>query len=177
MRGLEWHYGNVLLTEYDADGFLGLQIDAYGDEKSGVPTFQQVHPGGVIHRPRDPDDSGRAGTLYFWEGPQGFAFSVSDPRSVADLPELAKGSTCVYAHRAPGSKSYVLVDAGSGDITIKTQGGTSAEIKIPGNGGDIIANGAKITAIGDVVTATGVSLANHMTPSPFGPLGPPTPSA
>lgn len=42
--------------------------------------------------------------------------------------------------------------------------------------GTLEVNGATIDPTGDVITAEGVSLRMHMTPSPFGPLGPPIPT-
>ncbi len=108
--------GNVVASIYDADGYLGIQIDAEGSEAStptanatpgggGVRDYESVQPAGVFYRPIDPvaDASGtldatKAGqVLYFLEGGRGFALPLGDPRITAILPTVAGGSTLLYS--------------------------------------------------------------------------------
>jgi hypothetical protein len=99
MKTWAWVLGAAQLSEYDADGFIGIQTDPQGDDA----------------RPMDPDADGlgcavligKAGARDRW------AWLGHDPRVVDKLPQLAKGSSCQY-----GSKgSFVLQDGDTGTLT------------------------------------------------------------
>lgn len=99
---LRVRYDVVRLSAYDANGWLGLQCDAYGEGSSGLPGVEAVSPYGLASRPLDPavDAGGQlklgAGMLNFWEGPESFGLALHDPRLIPGLPQLEKGETAVY---------------------------------------------------------------------------------
>jgi hypothetical protein len=188
-----WQLASATYTEFDADGFLGIQIDGFGEANCGLAPFETYHPLGFAARPRDPGEEGGCTVLVFFDGEEGYTVALSDPRAAKSYPVLEKGSSVQYAHRTGSHKSYDLMDGTTGTKTILVEyEGGSHQLTFKGDGSEVVlttsgslsatvsggatVNGAKITAAGDVITATGVSLQNHMTPSPFGPLGPPTPT-
>lgn len=162
---LSWEYGSVQLSEYDSDGFLGIQIDAYGEQQSGMQSFEAVHPHGFQSRPRDPDIEGQDSALYYYQGDQAFVLPLHDARAINDgqVPELTKGSSVQYAHRAKGKGfSYDRHDGETGtkEIRVKYDGGEHV-ITIPGDGDTIsIDTPGKLTAnvTGDVSVTTSGSL-------------------
>jgi hypothetical protein len=109
-----------MLAEYDADGFLGLQVDLYGEERSGAPAFEMHSAYGFLSMPLDPEKDGNAQAtanactvLYGWEGSRGHAWPLSDPRVIVKLPKLLKGGSMQYA--ATGTYSYM--DGKTGSLT------------------------------------------------------------
>ena len=109
-REFGWDLGIATLSEYDDSGFLGVQVDVFGEEASGMPPFDLEHQFGFASRPRDPDKSPDNPTvsvgcqvLHAWDGDDVHAWLGSDPRyrpgSIAAgvlLPELSKGSSIQY---------------------------------------------------------------------------------
>jgi hypothetical protein len=112
---LSWDMGLGVLSEVDSDGFVGIQVDAYGEEDSGVETYEAHLPLGLYARPLDPEKdpngealpAGSATVLYAHEGGRGHAFPMGDPRAIRKLPKLRKGGAVFYA---PASGGYVLWD-------------------------------------------------------------------
>lgn len=95
MRGLQ--IGIATFSEIDGDGFVGVQVDGYGEEKSGLPPFELHHPYGFASRPLDPDADGTGcAALYGIEGNRGFAWLAHDPRQATVLPALRKGESIQY---------------------------------------------------------------------------------
>src|SRR5690349_5153842 len=93
--------GVVTLTEYDDEGFIGLGLDHFGEEKAGTQPIEAHHPYGFIGRPKDPDGDSAHPTLgvtamYWWQGDTGHAMALGDPRGNDSLPRLQKGETCWY---------------------------------------------------------------------------------
>ena len=117
----KWDLGVSCLSEYDPDGFLGFQVDVYGEQQSGAPPFEAHYPTGIVSRHRDPD-TGSDGLptlggniLYAWEGNTGYAFPMADPRAIGRLPRIKKGGTCVYADTgASGKPSFIAFDGDNG---------------------------------------------------------------
>ena len=115
MSAIGWDIGVAMLSEYDADGFIGIQVDAFGEEYSGVEPYEAHHTLGFVSRPRDPEVDSEGNpkpeasctVLYGMEGPRGHAMLLGDPRSTAKLPKLKKGGAMFYA---PAAKSYALFD-------------------------------------------------------------------
>jgi hypothetical protein len=123
-----WQIASVTMSEYDVDGFLGLQYDAEGEQASGVPPFETHSIGGILHRPLDPvvdpqsgavDASQSANVLVGWQGGQAHAFALEDPRVVPLLPTAKPGETIVYGaagqftrYHADGSITHMTSDAG-----------------------------------------------------------------
>ncbi len=58
---LELDIGLATLSTYDDDGVLTVQVDAYGEGKSGVAPYEQHSPLGILSRCHDPstDDDAR----------------------------------------------------------------------------------------------------------------------
>lgn len=113
------------MTDRDADGFIGLQVDVYGEQKSGAPPFEAHFPPGIIHRHRDPDvgPDGQptlgANVLYAWEGNTGHAIPLTDPRVVALLPNTVEpGGTLLYAHRDDGQLSIMRLSGTDGAFVV-----------------------------------------------------------
>jgi hypothetical protein len=100
----DWDLGVVRFSEYNDDGFLGVQIDAYGDDdQSGAVTYELMSPFGFLSRPVDPDTDSNAvlekGTslLVAHDGNERHAWLSSDPRTMNLLPRLQKGASMQFA--------------------------------------------------------------------------------
>ena len=93
---------NVTYSEVDDNGFVGVQFDAFGEEKSGMPTVEVMHPYGLMSQPAEPDPNVDAFTcqaLIGWEGHSAYAWLCSDPRTRVLTPYLKKGETLLYGHK------------------------------------------------------------------------------
>jgi len=102
---IEFDIGVAVFSAYDADGWLGVQFDAEGEEESGVVPYEVQAPAGLLHRPLDPDTDSQSNVipgkgssllLMFAEG-LNRALVLTDPRVVPLLPILEKGETILYA--------------------------------------------------------------------------------
>lgn len=123
-----WTIANVTMSEYDVDGFLGIQYDAEGEQQSGVPPTETHGLGGLLHRPLDPvvdpvsgevDPAKSANVLLGWQGGQAHAFALEDPRVVPLLPIARPGETILYGaagnfgrFHQDGSITLMTTDAG-----------------------------------------------------------------
>jgi len=115
--------GMAVLTEYDADGFLTTQIDAYGEEKSGVLPYDAHHFYGRISRPHDPE-TGPDGTprlgcvvLIGMDGGRGHVWHLGDPRVTGLLPRVKKGGNLNYGGKLKNPGFYYM-DGDTGSQTI-----------------------------------------------------------
>ena len=142
MRDTTIDLNAVVMSVYDSDGYLGIQIDAEGSEaqgagtNAGTPTpgaggvadYEAIWPGGLVHRPVDPvvDPNGTvhaslaSTALRVSSGGRSWVMPLTDPRLVAILPELNKGDTMVYSgcgafHRigAEGQHSFFTTSDGT----------------------------------------------------------------
>jgi hypothetical protein len=90
------------LSEYDENGFLGFQYDAFGEQASGVPAVEAFSPYGFISRPLDPVVSADGEVTYgadlltFFEGFEARSLALHDARLVPGLPRLQKGEALLY---------------------------------------------------------------------------------
>lgn len=97
---LEFDIAPVAYTERDADDFYRAQVDPLGDK--GAPSFEVYHPYGFVGRPEDPDVAPDAKVvrgataLYAYEGDQGTAILMNDPRVMEKLPGCGKGESFMY---------------------------------------------------------------------------------
>lgn len=84
-------------TQYDVDGFIGIQIDGLGGQDAGTPYEQLSHQYGFLSRPLDPaNDTGCS--LFRWsQGRTRHAWLGDDPRISALLPQVKKGGSVQYA--------------------------------------------------------------------------------
>lgn len=122
-RNFGWDMGVARLSEYDGNGFLGVQVDVYGEDASGMPEWGLEHAFGFASRPRDPEKSPTnpdifvgCQVLHAWDGNEVHAWLASDPRyrpgalGGALIPQLSRGSSMVYD--AAGDFSVLDVDKG-----------------------------------------------------------------
>lgn len=114
---MDWDLGIATLSEYDKDGFLGVQIDAYGEQKSGAPTFEAHHAYGFKSRPLDPEVDASAqptanacSVLRGWEGSRGHIWLLGDNRVTPKLPPLEKGGSIQYG----ATGSFWVIDGKTG---------------------------------------------------------------
>lgn len=92
---LRWDGGIAVGSEYDG-GFLTVQPDLYGEEKSGGSGGIVQHPYGFLGRPADPDEEGACQALYAYEGDEMHVLPTQDARVIKKLPELKKGGSIQY---------------------------------------------------------------------------------
>lgn len=83
-------------SEYDSDGFLGIQVDVYATSGSGDTPGHQLSPGGMDHRPVDPEGEIAEMCWIFEDGHQNLVFPLNDPRTESALPNLNKGATRLF---------------------------------------------------------------------------------
>lgn len=123
----QWDIGLSVLTTYDADGFLGVQIDAYGEQNASVHPYELHHPYGFMGRQLNPvadaagnlDPSQSTQTLWAYEGSRGHGIALEDPRVVPTLPQIRPGESLWYGAagqfgrmHADGSITFMTTDQG-----------------------------------------------------------------
>lgn len=174
----------VRLTEYDANGFLGVQVDAYGEADTdgkppGLPSVEAWHPYGAYGRPPDPDvdDGGNikfsCATVTLWEGKsEAYALFLNDPRVQPKLPLLPKGGSATYG--ADGSFASFNPDTHTWTLYIPYEfdgSGTATKAHVvtvgkDGNGKPIVemahGNGQAITMLGDNLVMSGKGGTNYI---------------
>lgn len=131
---LDFKIGLAMVSPYDDDGFLGVQIDAEGEDQSGVIAYEVISQGGCLYRPLDPviardnmrgidpgqpDPSQSCSVLAGTEGGTGYSWCLNDPRVLANLPGLRPGEAIFF-----GSFGAFLrfMDDGSAVISTTTDG-------------------------------------------------------
>src|SRR5262245_58547482 len=92
---MHFEVGAVTLSEYDDDGFLGVQVDVHGNQPS-MPPFELHSPYGFHSRPLDPLDEKPCTAFVGWQGSQAFAWLATDPIVQPRLPALKKGESMQY---------------------------------------------------------------------------------
>jgi len=117
---IEWDIGVAMLSEYDGDDFLGIQIDAEGEENSGVHAYEAQHPYGCKGRPFDPTVDGKGvpdpttanQVLFGLEGGKGHSIALGNPSVTKKLPLLKPGETLFYGGK--GQFIRAMEDGGFG---------------------------------------------------------------
>lgn len=97
--------GLVMLTEYNDNGILGIQVDGYGEEQAGLASYMAQGACGELARCMDPELGpngqplqGKAcEVMYAHEGSRGHAWCLNDPRTLTKLPQMHKGEKIVFA--------------------------------------------------------------------------------
>lgn len=125
---IDFDHGIPVSSFYDADGFLGVSTDLYGEEDAGAPAAEVQMPYGIFSRPLDPTldangdpvptTSGQA--VFHFKGSEQHVTPGQDPRVVPNLPQLSKGSSVQYG-AGPNTSfqpSFHVIDADTGDQTI-----------------------------------------------------------
>jgi hypothetical protein len=118
---IELRLHTVAYSEIDANGFIGIQFDAFGEEKSGLPTSETHHPHGFRSRNRDPEGEFGSNVLVGWEGEETHALLVlADPRWIKSLPPEKKGGSTQYGVTKNGAKavSFSQFDGDTGGYTL-----------------------------------------------------------
>ncbi len=117
---MRWDFGAVQFSEWDADGFLGVQIDpAEADDEKGAASLCELHgPYGFISRPSDPDRDGLGcSVLRMQRGSQErYAWLGSDPRQVDWLPRLTKGGSAQYGGTTGRALTWREIDGETGSV-------------------------------------------------------------
>jgi hypothetical protein len=93
---MNFDLSHCTFSEYDSEGYLGVQADAYATGGRGVGAGHQLSPGGLDHRPVDPHGEVGALCFVFKDGHQRFVFPLNDVRTEAELPDLNKGATRIF---------------------------------------------------------------------------------
>lgn len=124
-------------SEVDANGFIGIQFDAFGEEDSGVETVETHHPHGFRSRPRDPETDGdgaprfSCNLLVMWEGDEARILTVlEDPRWIKSLPPEKKGGSTQYGVTKNGAKgvSFSQFDGDTGGYTLYVPEFTGSDV-------------------------------------------------
>lgn len=112
----------AIMAVYDSDGFPGIQIDAYGEERSGVSDYDQHSPYGFMSRPHDcdtdPEGNPIQGCTVFAanDGGKGYAWLGADPRVTTLLPVIPKGSSLFHGGRLK-NQTWTMIDGKTGSQT------------------------------------------------------------
>jgi hypothetical protein len=168
-EGYSFRMGVIATSASDEKQWYGLNFVGFGDAPGLSSKEYQPHFG-FAARPVDADADG-VGCNGLFTNSGGFSWLAHDPRYNAKCPELSQGSSVHWC--ADGS--HVLLDAVTGEITVKHFAGTkivitATGITITGAGGtlDYVAQAAKVDkALAD--------LAVHTHGSGVGPTTPPSP--
>lgn len=141
------------VTDYDGDGYPNAGADFFGQDKAGVSPGEQLHPLGILSRPRDPevDSTGQpsmgATILRLVEGNDEHAIALGDPRAVPKLPANDKGGTIVYADTGEAALSFIRLSGADGTIQLYVPYGNTAmtialDVSTPGAESIQIVHGA-----------------------------------
>lgn len=155
------------LTEYDADGFLGIQCDAYAEEGHGVTPFHSLQPLGLHARASDPDGEKGVLCLRWTEGAEGFSIPFGDTRVEGPLPDLEKGSVCL--HDVVDGKHRLTLDHKNKLAHLEVPSGSTFKVTV----GNVL---IEVTADGTIklgtTTATAVECAGVEPLAKHAPLAP-----
>jgi hypothetical protein len=170
MTPIPFDLGMSAYTARDADGFYRIQIAGFTN--AGSQPLEAYHPVGFLGRQRDPEvDAAGAPklgptTLYGYEGNQGHALPLSDPRAMALLPEVKLGGSIQYAHLASGV-AYALFDGDTGAWTLRVGSNTAVvdETSIELGGAT-----AKTLVNADLLTWITSELIAKLAAAPGGPI-------
>jgi phage gp45-like len=117
--------GTVVHSALDDADWLGIRIDGFGDEESGLGDSELQTPFGFTSRPVDRDDNGGCDVLYAHAGnSESFAWIGTDRRYSAKCPELSQGSSVVWN----SAGQYVLLDVAAETTTIKVPVGNAFHV-------------------------------------------------
>ena len=115
---MRWEYVKAVFSEF-VDGVLlvGAELLSAAEKSAASGRgFEPIQPLGLRARPQDPDvDSENnpttgAGLLLAWDGDEGHAMPVGDPRALEQMPQGQKGSAYLYACTAERKPSYIGIE-------------------------------------------------------------------
>jgi hypothetical protein len=149
-----------LVTQYDEDGFLGVQVEGHGGTEATAGLAYAHHPFGFFGRPLDAADGAGAVFLHFSDGDEVHAVALQDPRDASKIPPHSKGSAGVY--NSAGQFLLLDHDQETGTWYVPIDGGIRAHVITvgkDGNGKEIVelshANGSCVTMLDDAITVAG----------------------
>lgn len=169
---ISFDLGTAVLSQYDADGFLGISIDHYGDSAGGPPA-ESHNAFGFLGRPSDPDVDVTTATpttgctvWYYREGKRYGAIAMSDPRHLP--PQVNKGGSVQYCSVAG---AYAKFDGSTGAYSVAVPSGQSMTLQAAGgpaivhdsNGITVGGNLAQAVALGSAVNTLISSLLTFAT--------------
>lgn len=115
---MRWEYVKAVFSDF-VDGVLlvGAELLSAAEKSAASGRgFEPIQPLGLRARPQDPDvDSENeptegAGMLLAWDGDEGHAMPVGDPRALREIPEGQNGSVYLYACTTEKKPSYVGIE-------------------------------------------------------------------
>lgn len=136
-------------TEYDDDGELGIQCDAYAEE-GGLTPFYSIQPLGLHARPADPSGDKGALCLSWNEGAEGFCMPLGDQRVDGPLPNLTKGATCV--HDTKTGRHRITFDDQNKIVHVEVPSGSTFKVTV----GSVV---FEITPAGEIKLGVGTAAA------------------
>ena len=137
---LRWELGGALLSVYDENNFLDVQVDAPDGDNSGVLPQETHHPYGTYCVPPEPekDASGApipstvTNVLIAHEGGRDHVIVLENPAIVAKLPQIKPGEKINYGPKGQFERFH---DDGSISMWIPgTDGGPDASYRFTATG-------------------------------------------
>lgn len=158
--GLMFDLGTAVHTAYDDEGWIGVRLDGYGEEESGMGDSELQTQFGFTSRPVDRDDAGGCDILYAHAGnSESFAWLGTDRRYTNKCPPLFQGSSAQWNSHG----GFFLLDTEQDTATLYVPMGNEAHVVTVGvdaNAEKVISlqhsNGSYITVNKDGITMRGV---------------------
>ena len=172
---MEQDLNHAKIALRDEDGFIRVQPEPYGSEEDPgtLPTYEAFLPGGIVFRPKDPENGVGCYILVHRHGVEGRVQVGHDPRWMSALPDFGDGGAALYGTTTlSGGKvapyvgifgeggaategtvrisvptsagtTTIEVNPSTGDVTITHPGGTSITLK----GSEILLGGPGALAL------------------------------
>jgi hypothetical protein len=101
---MTFELGQALLTVYDENNFLDIQVDAPDGDNSGLHPYESHLPYGLFARPPDPEKDANGtplpatctNVLIAHEGGRGHVIPLENPAIVQKLPQIQPGENGVH---------------------------------------------------------------------------------
>lgn len=157
--GLMFDLGTAVHTAYDDEGWIGVRLDGYGEEESGMGDSELQTQFGFTSRPIDRDEAGGCDILYAHAGnSESFVWFGTDRRYTSKCPPLFQGSSAQWNSHG----QFSLLDTEKDTYTLYVPMGSEAHVVTVGkdaNGQKVISfqhsNGSYVTINTDGVTIRG----------------------
>lgn len=143
--------GVAMASSYDENGFIGVQIDAFGSQDAAVQFEQLSHQYGFISRQLDPDNGVGCSLFRYKQGRRRHVWLADDPRIVGKIPQIKKGGSAQYA--SDGSFSSFDPETHTQTLYVPYASGKAhlSTVGLDGNGAPIFehvhGNGMAITML------------------------------
>lgn len=112
----------ITVSKYDANRFLGLQIEADGT----FPYVEAVYPLGFVSRPIDAgENEPGCMAIGFEDGSDTYAMPLTDPKVLPLQPQVKGGGLAIFAPN-PALQTFLSFDGSNGSITMYAKDGSSA---------------------------------------------------